>query len=81
MKRGFRAFVSCWLVPGVVVVVMSVSSGMGVLLLLLWYGRLHIDVPHLHGSLYVATTIITSLADGYLGSRNDEERSEMRYVM
>ena len=24
---------------------------------------------------------ITSPADGYLGSRNDEERSEMRYVM
>ena len=27
------------------------------------------------------TSIITSPADGYLGSRNDEERSEMRYVM
>ena len=27
------------------------------------------------------TPIITSPADGYLGSRNDEERSEMRYVM
>ena len=23
----------------------------------------------------------TTLSDGYLGSRNDEERSEMRYVM
>jgi len=23
----------------------------------------------------------TTLVDGYLGSRNDEERSEMRYVM
>jgi hypothetical protein len=24
---------------------------------------------------------ITTLSNGYLGSRNDEERSEMRYVM
>ena len=24
---------------------------------------------------------MTTLNDGYLGSRNDEERSEMRYVM
>ena len=25
--------------------------------------------------------VLTSLNDGYLGSRNDEERSEMRYVV
>ena len=25
--------------------------------------------------------IITTFSNGYLGSRNDEERSEMRYVM
>jgi hypothetical protein len=27
------------------------------------------------------TKSITTLNNGYLGSRNDEERSEMRYVM
>ena len=27
------------------------------------------------------TKPITTLNNGYLGSRNDEERSEMRYVM
>ena len=27
------------------------------------------------------TKLRTTLNDGYLGSRNDEERSEMRYVM
>jgi hypothetical protein len=27
------------------------------------------------------TTLTTTPVEGYLGSRNDEERSEMRYVM
>ena len=29
----------------------------------------------------ILTNTITTLSNGYLGSRNDEERSEMRYVM
>ena len=34
------------------------------------------------GSLLVSSHLMnTTLADGYLGSRNDEERSEMRYVV
>jgi trehalose/maltose hydrolase-like predicted phosphorylase len=30
---------------------------------------------------YHSKTKSTTLSNGYLGSRNDEERSEMRYVM
>lgn len=31
--------------------------------------------------VYYLNVKITTLSNGYLGSRNDEERSEMRYVM
>ena len=30
---------------------------------------------------YIKTKLITTFDNGSLGSRNDEERSEMRYVM
>jgi hypothetical protein len=29
----------------------------------------------------ILSKLSTTLSNGYLGSRNDEERSEMRYVM
>jgi hypothetical protein len=35
----------------------------------------------LKNNLLFTETIRTTLSNGYLGSRNDEERSEMRYVM
>lgn len=34
-----------------------------------------------HSHVYYLNVKITTLSNGYLGSRNDEERSEMRYVM
>ena len=33
------------------------------------------------GVLRPTTNLTTTPVEGYLGSRNDEERSEMRYVM
>ena len=33
------------------------------------------------GELRPTTNLTTTPVEGYLGSRNDEERSEMRYVM
>jgi hypothetical protein len=36
--------------------------------------------PHV-GEICDTTKMKTTLGNGYLGSRNDEERSEMRYVM
>ena len=40
---------------------------------------MHIDFIFQNRILF--ETISTTLSNGYLGSRNDEERSEMRYVM
>ena len=34
-----------------------------------------------HDMIITYNNIETTLSNGYLGSRNDEERSEMRYVM
>jgi hypothetical protein len=40
------------------------------------------DTSVLHNShVYYLNVKFTTLSNGYLGSRNDEERSEMRYVM
>ena len=32
-------------------------------------------------AIMLAVSLTTTPVEGYLGSRNDEERSEMRYVM
>lgn len=42
---------------------------------------LSINTIHCSDELLYSSTNLTTLNNGYLGSRNDEERSEMRYVM
>ena len=34
-----------------------------------------------HATVHATVSTKTTLNNGYLGSRNDEERSEMRYVV
>jgi trehalose/maltose hydrolase-like predicted phosphorylase len=38
-------------------------------------------IKQIKNSISNSKTKSTTLSNGYLGSRNDEERSEMRYVM
>jgi trehalose/maltose hydrolase-like predicted phosphorylase len=43
--------------------------------------RSFIMIKQIKNSISNSKTKSTTLSNGYLGSRNDEERSEMRYVM
>jgi len=46
-----------------------------------WFGRLlYCSLPSKY-ILYENPKPLKTVSNGYLGSRNDEERSEMRYVM